>query len=556
MILSVLISLIVLLIAYWWANQGLFDAFIHFTCVVIAGVLAFSLWEPITVGFLLRGGGFDAYSWGLCLGLLFLGFLFGLRILFDVVTPKRPLLPIWINLSFGSVLGLLSGILTMGIILIAVGHLSSSRELLGHTGWSRSAESNGKPMQNNPSSPSTFVANFTQGFFNYLSVGSCTPLTLMGGSTLASYRPGIAEDAVSLNRDSLREGKGNSTLAPKTFTLDGFYFDPKYLLRDSSAGSGAYAVLLSFQPASFDAGGSFSLSASQARLIAPTNSGAISEFPLEFSQEKKTDANRTMTRYEFKSESDFATLESGAAEGKICLVFSAKQFKVVAPTMLTIKGLRIMLPKANVDPLQLGLAVENAGAKISITPDDSAPAIPASELLLDRSLSGMMLNKNDMPGTLLLEDDCLSSGAATRVKRNPNAKNDVRQIAQSSNEKIVKLKISRDTIVDLFNMDKTRKIAQIVGMAGVPTMVDTNGNFYAPLGYIWVNTNTDEWEIYLESPTDGFTVKQFKRAENAGFIDVLYRVPSDVTISLVILRDPLQPISKAKILGTTKFKIP
>jgi hypothetical protein len=104
-------------------------------------------------------------------------------------------------------------------------------------------------------------------------------------------------------------------------------------------------------------------------------------------------------------------------------------------------------------------------------------------------------------------------------------------------------------------MDKTRKIAQIVGMAGVPTLVDTNGNFYAPMGYIWVNTNTDEWEIYLESPTDGFTVKQFKRAENAGFIDVLYRVPSDVTISLVILRDPLQPISKAKILGTTKFKI-
>ena len=128
--------------------------------------------------------------------------------------------------------------------------------------------------------------------------------------------------------------------------------------------------------------------------------------------------------------------------------------------------------------------------------------------------------------------------------------------AALGNEKIVKLKISRDTIVDLLNMDKTRKIAQIVGMAGVPTLVDTNGNFYAPLGYIWVNTNTDEWEIYLESPTDGFTVKQFKRAENAGFIDVLYRVPSDVTISLVILRDPLQPISKAKILGTTKFKIP
>ena len=49
MILSVVVSLIVLLIAYWWASQGLFDAFIHFVCVVIAGALAFAFWEPVTV---------------------------------------------------------------------------------------------------------------------------------------------------------------------------------------------------------------------------------------------------------------------------------------------------------------------------------------------------------------------------------------------------------------------------------------------------------------------------------------------------------------------------
>ena len=40
------------LIAYWWANQGLFSATIHFVCVLCAGALAFATWEPI-VGILM-----------------------------------------------------------------------------------------------------------------------------------------------------------------------------------------------------------------------------------------------------------------------------------------------------------------------------------------------------------------------------------------------------------------------------------------------------------------------------------------------------------------------
>ena len=104
-------------------------------------------------------------------------------------------------------------------------------------------------------------------------------------------------------------------------------------------------------------------------------------------------------------------------------------------------------------------------------------------------------------------------------------------------------------------MDKTRKIAEKVGQSGVPMLVDTNGNLYEPFGYIWVNTNTDEWEIYLETPSDGFTVKQFQRGESAGFIDVLYRLPIGCKITMVILRDPSVPLSKAKVLGTANLNV-
>ena len=189
MTLSILVAILVLLIAYWWSNQGVFDAFIQFACVVIAGVLAFALWEPVTIGFLLSGGAFDNFAWGISLGGLFLGLLFALRFLMDWFTLKRPSVPRWANLSFGAVLGLLSGILTMGITLIAIGHVSTSTELLGYNGWIR--DSTGRPTQSDPNSPPTLVMGFTQGFFNMLSAGSCAPL--IGNASVASYRPNMVE---------------------------------------------------------------------------------------------------------------------------------------------------------------------------------------------------------------------------------------------------------------------------------------------------------------------------------------------------------------------------
>lgn len=549
MTLSILVAILVLLIAYWWSNQGVFDAFIQFACVVIAGVLAFALWEPVTIGFLLSGGAFDNFAWGISLGGLFLGLLFALRFLMDWFTLKRPSLPRWANLSFGAVLGLLSGILTMGITLIAIGHVSTSTELLGYNGWIR--DSTGRPTQSDPNSPPTLVMGFTQGFFNMLSAGSCAPL--IGNASLASYRPNVAQDGGSLFRDSIQAGKGNSAIRANGFIIEGFYYDPKYSMR--SSGIGAYAVLLTFNKESFDPGGSFSMSASQARLIAPAPSGVIAEFPVEFSQEKTVDSAMSMVRYSFNTSESYATLENARDDGKICLVFSAKSFQNEKPTMLMIKGIRIMLPTVNPDTLALGRALENAGQLTTIAPDDTAPSIPSDELRLDSSISGMLLSKNGLPGTLQETGGSLFTGAARKITKNSLAKGDVRTLFEDQGQKIVKLTVSRDSTADLYNVDKTRKIALKIGDDGVPILVDTKWNFYQPYGYIWINSATDEYDIYLEPPKDGFTVKQFKVAENLGGIDVLYKLPIGIEIQMVILRDPRKPLATAKILGTANLKI-
>ena len=44
---NILVIGFILLIAYWWANQGLLSAILHLVCVFAAGVLAFATWEPI-----------------------------------------------------------------------------------------------------------------------------------------------------------------------------------------------------------------------------------------------------------------------------------------------------------------------------------------------------------------------------------------------------------------------------------------------------------------------------------------------------------------------------
>lgn len=39
---NIIVVAFILLIAYWWANQGLFSALMHCICVIIAGGLAFA----------------------------------------------------------------------------------------------------------------------------------------------------------------------------------------------------------------------------------------------------------------------------------------------------------------------------------------------------------------------------------------------------------------------------------------------------------------------------------------------------------------------------------
>ena len=78
-LLNILVIAFVGLIGYWWANQGLYSAFMHLMCVLVAGALGFATWEPFS-NILLGVPALQPYAWGVGLMLPFAIYLLVFRV--------------------------------------------------------------------------------------------------------------------------------------------------------------------------------------------------------------------------------------------------------------------------------------------------------------------------------------------------------------------------------------------------------------------------------------------------------------------------------------------
>ncbi|MBI1372916.1 MAG: hypothetical protein GC159_09165 [Phycisphaera sp.] len=116
--LSIVVFGIIAFMMYWWASQGLFSAFMHLICTILAGILAFAFWEPLTLGMLINK--MPEYAWGVGLLVPFGGWLLALRLISDKLIGG--------NLNFhnvpdqavGAAFGGLAGVLTTGMLLIGL----------------------------------------------------------------------------------------------------------------------------------------------------------------------------------------------------------------------------------------------------------------------------------------------------------------------------------------------------------------------------------------------------------------------------------------------------
>jgi hypothetical protein len=540
-----------LLIAYWWANQGLFSALLHFVCVIVAGGIAFAIWEPLAVAMLSRGV-LENYAWGIALLAPFALSLLLLRIASDRLVPDNVNFPQWANYTVGGALGLGAGVLTMGMLLIGGGFVQSSDEIMGFAGATRTTTSRGQP---DLAAQRLWVPmhELTADFYGLLSVGAFAPEF---GRPLRTAYPSLAATALGLHRDSAAGGRARTSVAPDSVTVGRFMFSPDF--RNSDGTQGAYVVELDLDNKASDKGGFLTVSASQIRLIERVPPRSVREpeavYPDRWSQPGDTGLRELWL---FDDLLNYATNVPGQQQTKFFFVFPASRLggPENAPEFVQFKGLRLRLPA--LEPVQLDATAMTQllrGADPSRlagpVEDPTAKMIASRDLTVDNGIAPANASVNTLT-TMEQSDQFLTEGRQDFPRGGATASpvNRIKGIYAREGTAIVRLNLSRQqSSVDVWNdrSDNRTKAGETAPLL----LVDERGNTYAPIGYIWVRP--DGVEIRLDPRRGIEAIKDFPPQPSSGTHELyaLFNPTAGVTIKSVRLGNVVLANANLLVRGT------
>ncbi len=368
MALTALAIVAVLLLSYVWSLRGFFSALVHLICVVIAGGIAFAVWEP--VGYLLlssaplRGfaSGLVDIAWGLALALPFAISLGLLRALADGILRANAQVEPAINYIGGGVCGLLSAIISVGVLVIALGYVRRPPmpfyESLEYSNASPGAVEQKREFLR------PRVDEWTAALYTKLSERLFNTLNPLG-----RWAPHVA-DMPSANRMSFDEGRGRTALRPKDVKFIG-----TYAVGDMASGAPftadltgdewnpgpqkpvdihgeplttgyVFGVAVNLQPGATDRG-QFLIGATQAQLVVESADRSERKVlhPIALcTQSDKTDT-KEFARFRFDSPELYFASVGAATDRYMAFEFavpttSAQRFRPIA---MYIKGCRINL---------------------------------------------------------------------------------------------------------------------------------------------------------------------------------------------------------------------
>jgi len=465
-IFNILIIGLVLLIAYWWSNEGLFSSILHLVCVITAGTIAFSVWEPITMR-ILNGGAFDNYAWGVVLIGVFCVLLGILRVTSDKLVPANIKFPSWANYGIGGLIGACSGVLTIGIFLISAGFMQSTNDLMGYRGTARNTstgliEKVGDPIWLD-------VPKLTSAFFNVISVGTMHP-DIQGGA-LAHYNPNI-DELSTLIRDTFDNGKGQLSLTPNAATIT----------KVASSDDGLVVIQVSFNTKAKDHGSQFIIGSSQVRLIGEaTDSGNVDVYhPTAWKQESRDGLE---SLYRFDDINNYATSVPGRQETGIKFAFDTKN-RDFKPKFIQLRGTRFELPAGEPVPISALSAKLYRGRKLTaeeVAAERDSLGKDISHLFRTSSkIKGLRISVNGIPGTIAFnEDNYLLEGTLTTKwsQSGTSSKMAVKGLYAEEGTAIVQLKVSPGTSAAFEFLTQTEPESSPI------TLIDSDGRKYSPIGY-------------------------------------------------------------------------
>tara|TARA_B100001059_G_scaffold225178_1_gene252081 strand:+ start:832 stop:2439 length:1608 start_codon:yes stop_codon:yes gene_type:complete len=475
-ILNIIVIALVLLIAYWWMDQGFFSSLLHLAAVIAAGTLALAWWEPIAIDYLLAGGSFDSYAMGVTLCGLFALLLLLFRGLSDSIIRANIIIPNAADKALGATLGACSGILTIGFVFISIGFLQGPHEFMGFRGFERVRGQPGM-MAETDTKLWAPVDRWTNGFYDWLSVSTMYPD--IGGTPLKQYNPDLFKQA-SLLRDNFNGGDGQVSMPSDAATVS-------ELLESDD---GTIIARINFNNAARDFGRQLVLSSSQVRLVGTTqgNKKPIVLHPIVWAQE--TAESGILLPFMFDDPANYATSVPGRDDCELAFVFDAPAG--TKPNFIQVRGTRFELPA----PQTVPNAIASAFMSATKAEDTRKLGQPIDEVVTigNRFKPSFRPSINRLPGTMQLDDKNKFESGFLRMPRSSDTqtsrKLQANSIAAADGTRIVQIEISADSPAWLGGNVEDR-----IASTDDIILLDSIGNKYSPIGYYFIFDNQIELKL-------------------------------------------------------------
>ncbi len=539
MIANIIVIALIVGLAFWWSTQGLFSSLLHMVSTILAGALAFALWEPIVFGLLLERQ--PQLAWGVGLLAPFIVALLVIRILADKIVPGNLDFHNLVNSIGGGAFGAVSGVITAGLVIIGL-QMIGNLDLKYHpyevseTGEVKRVAKLWVP-----------VDQITATLYTTLSGGSLKPFS---GKTLDAYHHDLAKEAATFNTHT-RTG-ARSTLRPSKVKVDRAFVvktaDLKGLKKgDRPAQPRVHVIGLKFPEANAttDKDGQFTASKAQVALVVESEDGERQTVhPYGWTWRK-----RTNTFGRLNSNTEFIRAKSNTSDFKIDLLFALPER--AEPLYLRLKQTRLALPeqdtvKADDAKRWINATSWKAGDKPTVVDvDDNNGDMELPSGGPGSELHGIRAQVSDiLPGGIYsknrLNTQCSNVSLMKMDDRNALASATGSISAESTRiGKTLAVKHiyhPEGTKIVLVTMDKAQagrtlgKILQSAAALHTPLLYDNEGDKYQAIGYMIYGSK----QLYLDfdQSRNLRSVKNIKldRMNEKDRLMLVFRVPSGITI--------------------------
>ena len=571
----------VLLFAYLWMARGLWSALIHLVCTLVAGAVAFGLWE--TVAYFLLGlvpeRGFltfiEGIAWGAGLLIPFAVALVVTRLIADKAVPANVMNNKILDYVGGALCGAASAAIAVGLLVIAVGYTRVGSDFLGYepVTYTEQRQAGGGALERT-GGLWVPVDRVTAGLYGFASENA-----LRTGTPLAEWYPNV-EVAGYANKISYGNGRSRSAMAREDFTILGAWQvgDGSRSVRDLLAfpdpqGGGqlnqGYIDLsgqtvntgrlvgysLRFTAGARESSGQVIFGNGQVRLLMRDGAGdSIEAFPVALVSQADASEADLFGRWRFEGNDTFIASVGGGTTVDMGFEFVVPSG--YEPRALYVKNTRAMVddvePRRFPAPGVRDAAIASGallGGGLDIADLDTSNAFTLDGdqissrvgrggiVFAETNILPFQFQKTQSRGLTIDDDNRITGGSQKYApeelagRGGVNADLRVDRIAPGDDTAIVMVDVGPESVASLLG-----RVGRQAGLDDAPQLSDTDGTVYQAVGFIYTDATITDIRFTPATPLGGVRdLPTLSSARTDQTLTLLFRVSSGVEMEFFAL---------------------